>query len=146
MKKHYQILHLCDKPIPCDWAGCNLMFGDKSIQQVHYRKSHQKESQVTCEADACGRSFFDDASLRRHRKGTTYPFSNLLVVIFFSLSIAYPFSLSRQVFRLHGVEPDQQPLALSRASGNLISNYTTTGHRLASSFITLQPIALTFPP
>jgi hypothetical protein len=56
------------------------------------------------------------------RKGTTYPFSNLLVTIFFSLSIVYPFSLSRQVFRLHGVEPDQQPLALIHASGNLISN------------------------
>jgi uncharacterized Zn-finger protein len=62
---HNRTKHTKEKPLKCDFPGCNARFAESSNLSKH-KKIHLPEAQCTC--PLCFKSFSRDDQLKRHLK------------------------------------------------------------------------------
>ena len=62
---HNRTKHTKEKPLKCDFPGCNARFAESSNLSKH-KKIHLPEAQCTCQI--CFKSFSRDDQLKRHMK------------------------------------------------------------------------------
>jgi uncharacterized Zn-finger protein len=62
---HNRTKHTKEKPLKCDFPGCNARFAESSNLSKH-KKIHLPEAQCTCQI--CFKSFSRDDQLKRHLK------------------------------------------------------------------------------
>jgi hypothetical protein len=62
---HIRTKHTKEKPLKCDYPGCNACFAESSNLSKH-KKIHLPEAQCVC--STCGKSFSRIDQLKRHMK------------------------------------------------------------------------------
>ncbi|KAI0353046.1 hypothetical protein OH77DRAFT_655922 [Trametes cingulata] len=74
LKRHIRSIHLDVRPFPCTWPDCtHIPFKSTASRESHIASKHLKLKPRRCDIAMksgvpCGKAFYDDSSLDRHRK------------------------------------------------------------------------------